>query len=134
MSMVDTSEGQEEGTLRLISYCPKHCTPHPESAGLVIPCQPCRLQLSCTTVVTVSFCKSLLRDTAKHPFASSAYASMKNNGISNLANVCLACRRAALRLLSNTLCQGGCAAAVSQVTAHTWKALPDLLSHHWLST
>lgn len=33
MNMVDTSDGQEEGTLRLISYCPKHCTPHPETAG-----------------------------------------------------------------------------------------------------
>ena len=33
MNMVDTSDGQEEGSLRLISYCPKHCTPHPETAG-----------------------------------------------------------------------------------------------------
>lgn len=34
MNMVDASEGQEDGAVRLISYCPKHCTPHPELAGM----------------------------------------------------------------------------------------------------
>lgn len=33
MNMVDASDGQDEGAVRLISYCPKHCTPHPELAG-----------------------------------------------------------------------------------------------------
>lgn len=33
MNMVDASDGQEDGSVRLISYCPKHCTPHPELAG-----------------------------------------------------------------------------------------------------
>ena len=33
MNMVDPSDGQEEGAVKLLSYCPKHCTPHPELAG-----------------------------------------------------------------------------------------------------
>lgn len=37
MNMVDASEGQEDGAVRLISYCPKHCTPHPELAGQPAP-------------------------------------------------------------------------------------------------
>lgn len=33
MNMVDGSDGQEDASVRLISYCPRHCTPHPELAG-----------------------------------------------------------------------------------------------------
>ncbi|DBA76675.1 TPA: hypothetical protein ACH3X2_008711 [Trebouxia sp. C0005] len=36
MNMVDASDGQEDGAVRLISYCPKHCTPHPELAGVQV--------------------------------------------------------------------------------------------------
>ncbi len=36
MNMVDASDGQEDGAVRLISYCPKHCTPHPELAGMLL--------------------------------------------------------------------------------------------------
>jgi len=38
MNMVDASDGQEDGAVRLISYCPKHCTPHPELAGMCCSC------------------------------------------------------------------------------------------------
>ena len=37
MNMVDGSDGHEDGAVRLISYCPKHCTPHPELAGTTQP-------------------------------------------------------------------------------------------------
>lgn len=33
MNMVDGSDGQDDAAVRLISYCPKHCTPHPDLAG-----------------------------------------------------------------------------------------------------